>query len=62
MVPRILKPGTPAPRSGQYKVMGPRGGDTGTEITAIKSKPLPPTPVAGQSFVLADPTKHKTGK
>jgi hypothetical protein len=48
------KPGTPAPKSGQYK---PSTG--GSEITAIKGKPLPPTPKSGQSWKLVDPTKHK---
>jgi hypothetical protein len=52
---RGSKPGTPAPKSGQYK---PTAG--GNEITAIKGKPLPPTPKAGQSWKLVDPTKHKS--
>ena len=48
------KPGTPAPVSGQYKP------NTGTsEITAIKGKPMPPTPKSGQHWNLVDPTKHK---
>src|SRR5688500_703749 len=37
------KPGTPAPRSGQYQQQGPRGGRSSTEITAVQGKPLPPT-------------------
>ncbi len=49
-----LTPGTPAPESGQYKNPG-----TGTEVTAVKGKPLPPTPEPGQKYVLVDPTKHK---
>lgn len=49
------RPGTPAPKSGQYK---PTTG--GSEITAIKGKPLPPTPKSGQSWKLVDPTKHKS--
>ncbi|MEU2863524.1 hypothetical protein ABZ672_35190 [Streptomyces mirabilis] len=49
-----LKPGTPAPESGQYKVSGSK-----TEVTAVKNKPLPPTPKAGQTYTLVDPTKHK---
>jgi hypothetical protein len=34
-----LKPGQIAPRSGEYEIHGPRGGDTGQERTAIKGKP-----------------------
>ncbi|MBF0310629.1 MAG: hypothetical protein HQL56_13985 [Magnetococcales bacterium] len=51
---KTLKPGTPAPQSGQYKIPGSK-----TEITAIKDKPLPPTPNQGQGYRLVDPTKHK---
>lgn len=49
-----LKPGTPAPKSGQY--LNPK---TGNEITGVHGKPLPPTPRPGQGYVLVDPTKHK---
>ena len=48
------KPGTPAPASGQYKQPGSK-----TEITAIKSKPLPPTSKPGGSWAMVDKTKHK---
>lgn len=51
---KSLKPGTPAPRSGQY-----RNQKTGTEVTGVRGKPLPPTPKPGQGYVLTDPTKHK---
>jgi hypothetical protein len=54
-----LKPGAPAPESGQYKVVGPKGGDRGREITAIKGKPLPPTQQPGERYILTDKTKHK---
>lgn len=54
-----LKPGQPTPKSGQYGVTGPRGGKTGTEVTSVKGKPLPPTPKPGQGYTLVDPTKHK---
>lgn len=54
-----LKPGTPAPKSGQYGVRGPRGGDLGREITSTAGNPLPPTQKPGQSYTLVDPTKHK---
>ncbi|MDD2693471.1 MAG: hypothetical protein PHY14_00895 [Candidatus Gracilibacteria bacterium] len=55
-----LTPGTETPRSGQYGLVGPRGGTAGNgEITAVRGKPLPPTPKPGMTYVLVDPTKHK---
>jgi len=54
-----FKPGQPAPRSGQYGIVGPRGGDTGAERTVVKDEPFPPTPKPGQQYVLKDPTKTK---
>ncbi len=57
-----LKPGSTTPKSGQYGVVGPRGGKTGTEVTAVKGEPLPPTPKPGMGYVLNDQTKHKSGK
>ena len=55
-----IKPGTPAPFSGQYRPAGPRGGFVGNnEITAIQGKPLPPTQRPGLGFVPVDRTKHK---
>ena len=57
-----LRPGTPAPRSGQYEIVGPRGGSTGQERTAIRDRPLPPTPQSGQSYRIVDPTKNGAGK
>jgi hypothetical protein len=56
------KPGQKAPASGQYGVVGPRGGKTGTEVTVTKGETLPPTPKPGQGFVLVDKTKHKSDK
>ena len=55
----ILKSGTITPDSGQYAVVGPRGGKLGTEVTSIQGKPLPPTQKPGQGYVLVDPTQHK---
>lgn len=46
------KPGERANRSGQYEIVGPRGGRTGEERTVVKN----------QHYVLVDPTKHKSGK
>jgi len=56
---QILRPGERAPESGQYELVGPRGGKTGREGTAVADKPLPPTPGPGMGYVLADKTKHK---
>jgi len=57
-----LKPGSRAQNSGQYEIVGPRGGRTGEERTVTKGEPLPPTPESGQSYVLVDPTKNKSGR
>lgn len=56
------KPGEKAPVSGQYGIVGPKGGKTGTEVTVTKGETLPPTPKPGQGFVVVDVTKHKSGK
>lgn len=53
-----LKPGQTVPRSGQYEIIGPRGGKTGEEITGVKGKTLPPTPKAKSTYKLVDATKH----
>lgn len=55
----ILNPGQATPRSGQYGLVGPRGGDLGSEVTSTKGNPLPPTPKPGQGYRLVDPTKHR---
>lgn len=57
-----LKPGTPAPNSGQYEQVGPRGGKTGHEITSTRGNSLPPTSKAGQGYVLVDRTKNGAGR
>ena len=57
-----LKPRNKAPASGQYGVVGPRGGKTSKEVTVVKGEPMPPTPKAGQGYVMNDPTKNKSGK
>ena len=57
-----LSPGSKAPASGQYGIVGPRGGDTGKERTVVKGEPLPPTPKSGQGYVINDRTKNKSGK
>jgi hypothetical protein len=42
MAKQIYKPGQKTPFSGQYPIIGPRGGNTGDEVTSIKGRPLPP--------------------
>lgn len=58
----VLKPGQDAPLSGQYEIVGPRGGRTGEERTSIQGRPLPPTPRAGQGYVSVDPTRNGAGR
>lgn len=48
-----LTPGTPAPYSGQYSVIGEK-----REVTAVKNKPLPPGRKKGTKYKLVDKTKH----
>lgn len=56
----LLKPGEKAPESGQYGIVGPRGGDAGgQERTVSKGETLPPTPKSGQKYKLIDETKTK---
>jgi hypothetical protein len=54
---KLMKPGQKAPASGQYAILGPRGGATGIERTVVKGEPLPPTREAGQKYRLTDRTK-----
>ena len=56
-----LKPGEITPVSGQYRRIGPRGGK-GLEITSVKGKPLPASPVKGATYKLVDRTRHKSKK
>lgn len=58
----VLKSGNEAPKSGQYEIVGPRGARTGEERTVVKGDVLPPTPKAGQSYVLVDATKNGAGR
>jgi hypothetical protein len=57
-----LKSGEKAPRSGQYEIIGPRGGHTGEERTIPKGHTVPPTPKPDQTLKIVDPTKNKSGK
>ena len=57
-MPKIHKPGSKANVSGQYGIIGPRGGNTNKERTVVKGEPFPPTPKPNQKYVLKDKTKH----
>lgn len=57
---KTFNPGQKAENSGQYEIVGPRGGRTGDERTVTKGEPLPPTPAAGQHYILVDRTKHSS--
>ena len=59
---KSLKPGQKAPASGQYEIVGPRGGATGQERTVVKGEPLPPTPKSSQGYVIVDRTKNNSGR
>ncbi len=56
-----IKPGQPAPKSGQYQEIGPKGGK-GPEVTVPKGTTMPPTTGPGKSYTLVDPTNNKSGK
>ena len=53
-----FKPGERAEKSGQYEIIGPRGGETGEERTIVRGEPFPPTPESHQKYILVDETKH----
>lgn len=61
MAAKPLKPGTPAPKSGQYVEVGPRGGSKGNEVTMPKGHRLPPSE-KGNGYKLVDPSKNKSGR
>lgn len=58
----IYKSGQKAPESGQYGIVGPKGGKTRAEVTVTKGEALPPTSKPGQGFILVDKTKNKDDK
>lgn len=62
MSDKTYKPGEKAPASGQYEIVGPRGGKTNEERTVVKGEPLPPTKKTGQKYRITDRTKNKSGR
>lgn len=59
MSKKLHKSGEIAPASGQYPVVGPRGGEKGYEVTVVKGEPMPPVPEKGWGFGEPDLTKRK---
>jgi hypothetical protein len=59
---KSFRPGETVPESGLYEIMGPRGGDTGKEVTAVKGKTFPPQPRPGETYKLAERARHKRPK
>lgn len=59
---KTFKPGQPAPSSGIYNMVGPRGGNTGEQVVSTQHKPLPPTTKPGQGYQLAKPAHHQGSK
>lgn len=57
-----FKPGEEAPVSGLYELIGPRGGHTGEERTAVKGEALPPTPKPGMRYEIAERAHNKSGR
>ncbi|MBB6021864.1 hypothetical protein HNR77_002959 [Paenibacillus sp. JGP012] len=45
-----LKSGNSAPKTGDYKVLGPRGGTIKTGVTVKQGDTLPPTPKKNQTY------------
>jgi hypothetical protein len=56
-----LKPGQVAPRSGEYQIIGPRGG-AGKERTVVKGETLPPTPSPKSTYKLVRPARNGAGR
>lgn len=54
---KVVKPGQKTPVSGQYLEVGPLGGHTRNEVTAVKGKPMRPTSKSGNGYILVDKTK-----
>lgn len=56
-----LKPGSTAPKSGQYEEIGPRGGSTGHEVTVPKGKTMPPTQKSGERLAFVGSKASQDG-
>ena len=59
---RIYRPGETAPASGEYEIIGPRGGETRKERTVPKGRPLPPTPRGKEGYKLVRRAHNRSGR
>jgi catalase (peroxidase I) len=58
-----FQPGETCHRSGQYEIVDNRtGARTGEERTVVSNHTFPPTPKAGQAYVLVDPTRTTSAR
>jgi hypothetical protein len=63
MADKLYKPGETAPLSGQYEIVGSRGGNKGgQERTIVQGEPMPPTPASGLRYKMVDPSNNRAGK
>lgn len=56
-----IKPGQIVPNSGEWAIIGPRGGK-GQERTLVRNEVAPPTPKPGSHYKLVRPAKNAAGR
>jgi len=56
-----FRPGMISPFSGEAEVRGPRGGDTGREVTVDRGERFPPTPEPGQTYTVSRRAHNQAG-
>jgi hypothetical protein len=54
-----LRPGTRAPKSGMYEIVGPGGERTGVVRSVAAGEPLPPTPASDQHYQPANSSRRR---
>ena len=59
---QIFKPGMISPFSGEAELHGPRGGDTGREVTVDKGERFPPTPEPKQTYTISRRAHNQAGR
>lgn len=59
---KIFKPGMKSPFSGEAVTIGPRGGNTGHEVTVDKGERFPPTQKSGEVYIKSRGAHNKAGR